>query len=198
MEDEDDREAVCKFTPTIFIKGEFNEEMVRNFRRAVNNIKYERELELAIIDINSPGGSVLALFEILGIMKQSGLKYITYCSGQAASCAAVLLSAGEPSQRWISPMGSVMIHGVSSFLGYAPFEEHAAESDFTTRLNTKLMQLLAKNCKVTHKGLMKKIKDSGARSLWLLAEESLDLHIVDNIGYPVVTKGNQYVVNNAM
>lgn len=192
------REVLCKYTPTIYVRGEFNDEMVESFRKAVNTIKYERNIDIATVDISSPGGSVLSLFEMLGTMQQSGLKYLTYCSGQAASCAAILLSAGEPGQRWISPMGSTMIHGVSNFLGYAPFEEHVVEQEFIAKTNEKLMHLLAKNCKMPYKGLMKKIKDSGARSLWLLAEDTLQLGLVDKIGYPVVIKENQYAVKNAL
>jgi ATP-dependent Clp protease protease subunit len=60
--------------------------------------------------INSPGGSVtagLAIYDTMQYVK-SGVQ--TICLGQAASMAALILSAGGPGKRMVLPSSRVMIH----------------------------------------------------------------------------------------
>jgi ATP-dependent Clp protease, protease subunit len=49
--------------------------------------------------INSPGGSITALFAIYDTMEFIRPDVSTICMGQAASAAAVLLAAGTPGKR---------------------------------------------------------------------------------------------------
>lgn len=60
--------------------------------------------------INSPGGSVTAMFAIYDTMKFVKMHVCTYCIGQAASAAAVLLSAGTKGKRFALPNARIMIH----------------------------------------------------------------------------------------
>src|SRR5215213_7296315 len=60
--------------------------------------------------INSPGGDMTALFAIHDTMQFLGLDVATYCIGQAASAAAVLLAAGAPGKRYLLANGRVLLH----------------------------------------------------------------------------------------
>jgi ATP-dependent Clp protease protease subunit len=60
--------------------------------------------------INSPGGSVTAGLAILDTMRFVKPHISTFCVGQAASMAAVLLSAGEREKRFALPNSRIMIH----------------------------------------------------------------------------------------
>src|SRR5882757_3119995 len=60
--------------------------------------------------INSPGGSFTALMAIYDTMQYVQPDVQTFCLGQAASAAAVLLSAGTPGKRLALPNARVMIH----------------------------------------------------------------------------------------
>ncbi len=53
--------------------------------------------------INSPGGSTTSLMAIYDTMEFVKPNIATYCMGQAASAAAVLLAAGEPGKRFALP-----------------------------------------------------------------------------------------------
>jgi ATP-dependent Clp protease, protease subunit len=53
------------------------------------------------IYINSPGGSFTSLMAIYDTMCFVGSPIATYCVGQAASTAAVLLAAGNPGRRFV-------------------------------------------------------------------------------------------------
>jgi len=60
--------------------------------------------------INSPGGSVSAGFAIYDTMQYIKPAVATYCVGQAASFAAVLLAAGATGKRTVLPNSRVLIH----------------------------------------------------------------------------------------
>jgi len=67
----------------------------------------ERDIHLYI---NSPGGSVTAGLAIYDTMQYIKPDVATYCVGQAASMAAVLLSAGTKGKRTALPNSRILIH----------------------------------------------------------------------------------------
>jgi len=60
--------------------------------------------------INSPGGSITAGMAILDTMRLVEPNIVTYCVGQAASMAAVLLACGTKGKRYALPHARVLIH----------------------------------------------------------------------------------------
>ena len=67
----------------------------------------ERDVHLYI---NSPGGSVTAGLAIYDTMQHIKPEVATFCIGQAASMAAVLLAAGSKGKRRVLPNSRVLIH----------------------------------------------------------------------------------------
>ena len=62
------------------------------------------------IYINSPGGSITALFAIYDTMQFIKCDVQTICMGQAASAAAVLLASGTKGKRLALPNSRVLLH----------------------------------------------------------------------------------------
>ena len=60
--------------------------------------------------INSPGGVTTAGLAILDTMNLIEPDVVTYCVGQAASMAAVLLAAGAKGKRYTLPYARILIH----------------------------------------------------------------------------------------
>ena len=60
--------------------------------------------------INSPGGSVTAGLGIYDVMQMIRPKIQTYCTGMAASMAALILCAGEKGSRHSLPNSRIMLH----------------------------------------------------------------------------------------
>ena len=60
--------------------------------------------------INSPGGSTTAGLAILDTMNLVEPDIVTYCVGQAASMAAVLLASGTKGKRYSLPYSRILIH----------------------------------------------------------------------------------------
>ena len=67
----------------------------------------ERDIHLYI---NSPGGSVTAGLAVYDTMQYIKPDVATYCVGQAASMAAVLLAAGTKGKRTSLPNSRILIH----------------------------------------------------------------------------------------
>jgi ATP-dependent Clp protease protease subunit len=60
--------------------------------------------------INSPGGSISAGFAVYDTMQYIRPDVSTYCVGQAASMAAVLMAAGAKGKRTLLPNSRILIH----------------------------------------------------------------------------------------
>jgi ATP-dependent Clp protease protease subunit len=67
----------------------------------------EKDIQLYI---NSPGGSITAGLAILDTMRLVEPDIMTYCVGQAASMAAVLLACGTKGKRYALPHSRILIH----------------------------------------------------------------------------------------
>ena len=95
--------------------------------------------------INSPGGSVTAGLAIYDTMQYLTCDVNTYCVGQAASMAAVLLAAGTKGKRYALPNARILIHqpwgGVQ---GQA--SDISIQAKEILRLKDRLNEILAKHC----------------------------------------------------
>ncbi len=60
--------------------------------------------------INSPGGDITGLLAIYDVMKYIKSDVSTFCFGQAASAAAVLLGAGAKGKRFALPHARMLLH----------------------------------------------------------------------------------------
>ncbi len=60
--------------------------------------------------INSPGGDITGLLAVYDTMKYIKPAVSTFCFGQAASAAAVLLGAGTKGKRFALPHARVLLH----------------------------------------------------------------------------------------
>ena len=127
--------------------------------------------------INSPGGSTTSLMAIYDTMEFVKPNIATYCMGQAASAAAVLLAAGEPGKRFALPHSRIMIHQphISGLEGQATdIEIHARE---IIRIKTEINELLAR-----HTGKeVDVIKSDTERDFWMTASEALEYRLVDEV-----------------
>ena len=126
--------------------------------------------------INSPGGLVDQTLAIYDTMQFMGCEIATYCIGQAASGAAIILLAGTKGKRFILPNAKVMLHqpygGIS---GQA--EDIRIQAEEVLRDKERLNRIIAKG---TNKS-MEDIAADTERDRFLNAQEALDYGIVDEI-----------------
>jgi ATP-dependent Clp protease protease subunit len=134
----------------------------------------DREISMYI---NSPGGSLTAMTAIYDTMRYIRPAVHTYCLGQAASAAAVLLAAGAPGQRSVVPNARVLIHqpSVEVIRGQtSDLEIHAAE---VTRLRRQLEAALAEATGQPPE----RVRDDIERDLILTAAEAVAYGLADHV-----------------
>jgi len=127
--------------------------------------------------INSPGGSVYAGMAIYDTMQFIKPDVQTYCIGQAASVAAVLLAAGAKGKRFSLPNSRILIHQpwVQGLGGQTTdIDIHARE---LLRTRERLNQILA-----DHTGQpLKRIQDDTERDYIMSPEQGKEYGIIDDV-----------------
>ncbi len=128
------------------------------------------------IYINSPGGSVTAGMAIYDTMNFLKCDVVTYCIGQAASMATVLLSGGTKGKRFALPNSRVMIHQPSGGAG-GQASDISIMANEILRWRKVLNEVLSKN---TTKSVEQIAKDSD-RDFFMTAPEACEYGIVDKV-----------------
>ncbi|GAA1898232.1 ATP-dependent Clp protease proteolytic subunit [Asanoa iriomotensis] len=92
--------------------------------------------------INSPGGSFSALTAIYDTMRFVRPDVATFCLGQAASAAAVLLAAGTPGKRAVLQHAKVALHQPSS-QARGTLPDLAVQAKEVSRMRAEMEEILA-------------------------------------------------------
>jgi ATP-dependent Clp protease protease subunit len=126
--------------------------------------------------LNSPGGSVTSTLAIYDTMQILSCPVATYCVGQAASGAAVLLAGGTAGKRYALPHARVMVHQPHGGVGgqVSDIEIQARE---ILRYRDELNHILAQHTKQP----VEKIAKDTDRDFFLNAAEAKEYGLVDEI-----------------
>lgn len=140
--------------------------------------------------INSPGGLVTAGLAIYDTMQYIKPDVSTLCMGQAASMAAVLLSAGVKGKRFALPHVRIMLHQpMGGFQGQATDVEIQARE--ILRLREELNQILMDH---TGKSLDQIQRDTD-RDFFMSGDQATEYGLVDEvITRRLVTQGQKLSV----
>jgi ATP-dependent Clp protease, protease subunit len=126
--------------------------------------------------VNSPGGSSTALLAIYDAMQFVRPDVATYCVGQAASAAAVILAAGAAGKRFALPYARILMHQPHGGIEgqSADLEIHAKE---IIRLRRLVDGILAQ-----HTGQpVERIASDTDRDFILTAEEARAYGAIDHV-----------------
>ncbi|MDR0727989.1 MAG: ATP-dependent Clp protease proteolytic subunit [Puniceicoccales bacterium] len=128
------------------------------------------------IYINSPGGSITDGMAIYDTMQFMSCDVVTYCIGQAASMATVLLAAGAKGKRYALPHSRMMIHQPSGGAGGQAADISIAAKEIV-RWRKTLNEVLSL---ATGQDIGKIEKDSD-RDFFMTPEEAKDYGIIDEV-----------------
>ena len=127
--------------------------------------------------INSPGGSITAGMAIYDTMQFVRPSVVTICVGQAASIAALLLTAGAPKKRFSLPNSRILIHQpwMSGLSGQATdIDIHAKE---ILRMRTVINGLLSQHSGHDLESLEKDVE----RDFIMSAAQAKEYGLIDEI-----------------
>jgi len=128
------------------------------------------------IYVNSPGGSITALFAIYDTMQYIKPDVSTLCMGQAASAAAVLLAAGTHGKRYALPHARILIHQPHGQAGGQAVDIEIQAKEIL-RYRRLLDELLAQHTGQT----LEKVSKDTDRDFIMTADEAKAYGIVDEI-----------------
>jgi ATP-dependent Clp protease protease subunit len=133
----------------------------------------DREISLYI---NSPGGDITALFAIYDTMQFVKNDVSTFCYGQAASAAAVLLAAGTKGKRFALPHARILIHQP-----YGGAAGQAADIEIQAKEILRMRDLLDEMVSHHTGQSIEKVKNDTDRDFIMSADEAKDYGIVDEV-----------------
>ena len=128
------------------------------------------------IYINSPGGSVTAGLAILDTMRFIKPDISTFCVGQAASMAAVLLSAGTKGKRFALPNSRIIIHQP---LGGV--QGQATDIDIHAREILRIRETLNRILMETTGQPMKRIEEDTDRDYIMTGPRAKEYGLIDDV-----------------
>jgi ATP-dependent Clp protease protease subunit len=126
--------------------------------------------------INSPGGVVTGGMAIYDTMNFLQCDIVTYCVGQAASMATVLVAAGTKGKRFALPNCRLMLHQPSGGAGGQTADIAIAAKEIL-RWRTTLNAAIARHTGKT----AEQIEKDSDRDYYMSAQEAKDYGLVDSV-----------------
>jgi ATP-dependent Clp protease protease subunit len=126
--------------------------------------------------LNSPGGDVVATLALYDTMQILSCPVATYCVGQAASGAAVLLAGGSAKKRFALPHARVMLHQPFGGVG-GQVSDIEIQTNEILRNREMLNDILASH---TGQPLERIAKDTD-RDFFLSAGQAKEYGLVDGV-----------------
>lgn len=160
----------------VFMAGEVTEELANAVCAQLLLLQSQDAKKPVHMYISSPGGIVTSGLQIYDVMQYISCPVYTYCLGQAASMAAVLLSSGDRGHRYSLPNSRIMIHQPSGgAIGMASDIEISCRE--INRLKATLNGILSKN---TGRPVSKIEKDTD-RDNFMSAKEAVKFGLIDKV-----------------
>ncbi len=160
----------------VFLQGEIHTGNANELIMKLLYLQSENKKKDINFYLNSPGGDVVATLAIYDVMQIMSCPVATFCVGQAASGAAVLLAGGTKGKRFCLPHSRVMIHqpygGVSGQVS-----DIEIQADEILRNRSVLDEVLAKHTGQT----VEQIAKDTNRDFFLTAEQAKEYGLVDEI-----------------
>lgn len=159
----------------VFLGTEIDDGVANVIMAQLLHLDAESEQEISLY-INSPGGTFGALTAIYDTMNFVRCDIATYCMGQAASAAAVLLAAGTPGKRAVLKHSKVTLHQPSS-QARGTLPDLAVQAKEVAKVRAEMDEILS-----AHTGHpAAKIRADTDRNLTLSAAEAVAYGLADRI-----------------
>ncbi|MEX2324205.1 MAG: ATP-dependent Clp protease proteolytic subunit [Nitriliruptoraceae bacterium] len=160
----------------VFLATPVNDEIANVVMAQLLHLESEDPEKDIALYINSPGGSITALFAIYDTMEYIKCDIQTTCMGQAASAAAVLLAAGTPGKRFALPHSRILLHQPSGGAEGQSVDIEIQAKEIM-RMGAMLTQILAEKTGQTEA----QIEKDTDRDFILDAQGAKDYGIIDEI-----------------
>ena len=183
-----DKNIRCKLSdlgidvPLIRLNKAFDSEMLEHFNEEFNKALSSSPKVIPVV-IDSYGGEVYTLLELISLFQSSPVPVATICNGKAMSCGAMLFMFGHENLRFMSEHATIMIHEVSSF-NFGKVEEIKSDAHETDRLNNLIFKLAAKNIGKKEDYFLEMLHKHNHADVFMNAKTAKKHNICNHIGVP--------------
>lgn len=167
----------------VFLQGEIHTGNANELVMKLLYLQSENKKKPINFYLNSPGGDVIATLAIYDVMQIMSCPVATFCVGQAASGAAVLLAGGTKGRRFCLPNSRVMLHQPHGGVG-GQVSDIEIQADEILRNRSVLNDILAKHTGQT----AEQIAIDTDRDFFLTADKAKAYGVVDEI---TIRKGSE-------
>jgi ATP-dependent Clp protease protease subunit len=160
----------------VFLDGEINDlsaDLIVAQLLFLDGQDTEKDINLYV---NSPGGSVTAGLAIYDTIQHVKSDVQTICLGQAASMAALVLTAGTAGKRMILPSSRVLIHQPWGG-AHGQARDIGIQSREIIRLKKLIIEYFANHSGKT----IEQISSDMERDFYMSAQDAVEYGIVDSI-----------------
>ncbi len=176
------KDLELRHNPVIIRVNKFDEDSAKDFS-AQMALAHNTGQNIIPIVIDSYGGQVYSLMSMISAIRSAELPVATIVEGKAMSCGVILFSCGNEGLRFVTPEATLMIHDVSSG-AYGKNSEIQASAKETKRLNKKIYEILADNCKKPRDYFLKEVRRRGQADWFVTPKKAKKIGLADSIGMP--------------
>lgn len=173
--------------PVIVQIGDFDELGEAKFDTAIQQAVNLKQPIIPVV-INSYGGSVYSLLHIvdtLNALQEKGIIVATIGLGKSMSCGAILLAMGSPGFRYATENTTVLVHDIATKSG-GKLPDIVNEAQEMQRLSAVVFGMMAKRANRPESFFLDLLKNSGHIDMYLSADKSKELGIIDHVGLPTL------------
>jgi ATP-dependent Clp protease protease subunit len=141
------------------------------------------EIKELIIEVQSPGGSVMEAWRCVGLfdeMRAHGIAIETRCYGYAASAGGIILIAGDIGNRFVGPHSEIMIHKVWTFSMFDVSDPDTSEdkAKILKHFQANINEFFKERTKLTHDIINEK---TNYKQWWLTGTEAVEWGVADHL-----------------
>jgi len=150
-------------------------------RKASEYMYRHPEFKKIIIELHTPGGSIMDAWRSIGIMSEMEAKGIiieTRVYGMSASAGVILMAGGTKGHRFVSPYAEIMIHKVWTFSMFDLKNPDTAEDQANTlkHFQTNINNWLVSRSKLTKEKIEECIFK---KDFWMTGITAVELGLAD-------------------
>jgi len=160
----------------VFLGGVVDEEIANLIVAQLVHLESDDPDKDIHLYINSPGGEITALFAIYDTLKFIKADVSTFCFGQAASAAAVLLAAGAKGKRFALPHARILLHQP-----WGGVEGQASDIELQAKEILRMRDLLSHMLAEDTGQTQEKVAHDTDRDFIMTAEEAVTYGVIDEV-----------------
>lgn len=162
-----------------YINEIFTPDMMEYILHGIHSAQQDDNIKEIKIYINSNGGCVYSLLTLVDEIAKSNKPVRTIVLGKAFSAGAMLLLSGTEGKRQANKHSAILIHEVSSWIGYNTNTAIKDRSKWSDSLNKTLARIIKERTNMTKEDIAKYMESN--RDIFITAKQALKYGIIDEI-----------------